>query len=610
MRSITLFFFFTLLGLLSCDQAHFPGSKNAAGHGNLESEVQHFVEEYTRALMDLYAVSAEAEWASNTLIIEGDQTINRITNIANEALSRHTGSVSVIEKTRAYLKQRDELPPLMVKQLETILYAAANNPQTVPDLVKERISAETAQNTALFGFTFMLGDTKVTPNQIDDYLKNSNDLKERLAAWETSKEVGKVLKDGLANLVSLRNKTVQALDYSNYFEYQVSDYSMTTAEMMEMMDQFVRELRPLYRELHTWARYELAQRYGSAEVPDLIPAHWLPNRWGQDWSNLVEVEGIDLDGVLKEKGSEWLVKQAERFYISLGFAPLPKNFYEKSSLYPAPENAIYMKNTHASAWHMDLQNDVRSLMSVEPNAEWYETTHHELGHIYYYISYTNPDVPPLLRGGANRGFHEAVGSLLGLASMQKPFLQGLGLVGADVQTDDTRVLLKEALNSVVFIPFSAGTMSHFEHDLYATDLSKDQYNERWWGIVSKFQGIAPPSPRGEEYCDAATKTHINNDAAQYYDYAISYIILHQLHAHIAAKFLNQDPRHTNYFDSKETGQFLENILKLGSTRDWREVMRQNLGEEISAKPMLDYFEPLVDWLKQENEGRTYTLPEL
>ena len=68
-------------------------------------------------------------------------------------------------------------------------------------------------------------------------------------------------------------------------------------------------------------------------------------------------------------------------------------------------------------WLMDLDTDVRSLMSVIPNAEWYETTHHELGHIYYYMEYTNPDVPPILRSGANRAFHEGIGSLMGLAAM-------------------------------------------------------------------------------------------------------------------------------------------------------------------------------------------------
>lgn len=572
-------------------------------------EVQRFIDTYTSKYLDLYKVSSEAEWASNTMIIDGVDTIDNVAKLANEAMSKHTGSVEVITKVQEYLKNREGLTPLQVRQLETMLYAAANNPQTEPDLVKERIAAENKQNSQLFGFTFKVDGKEVTPNEIDKILEGSANEAERLKAWTASKEVGKVLKDGLADLVSLRNQTVTPLGYKDYFAYQVADYGMTTEQMMALNEQFVREIWPLYRELHTWARYTLAAKYEAKEVPDQIPAHWLPDRWAQDWSGLVSVEGLDLDGALKAKGPEWLVKQAERFYVSLGFEPLPETFYTKSSLYPVPKDAGYKKNTHASAWHMDLDKDVRSLMSVEADTRWYETTHHELGHIYYYMSYSNPAVPPLLRGGANRAFHEGVGSLLGMASMQKPFLEGVGLVPKGSKTDDRQALLKEALAQVVFLPFSAGTMTHFERDLYATKLSKDEYNKRWWEYATKFQGIAPPSPRGEEYCDAATKTHINNDAAQYYDYALSYIILHQLHAHIAKNILKQDPRATNYFGNKEVGRFLDDILKQGATKDWRLVMKESLKQEISAKPMLDYYQPLMPWLKEQNKGRQYTLPE-
>ena len=41
---------------------------------------------------------------------------------------------------------------------------------------------------------------------------------------------------------------------------------------------------------------------------------------------------------------------------------LPASFYEKSSLYPLPKDATYKKNNHASAWHMDLNQDLRSLI--------------------------------------------------------------------------------------------------------------------------------------------------------------------------------------------------------------------------------------------------------
>ena len=571
-------------------------------------EVQDFIDRYTATYVDLYKVASEAEWASNTVILDGVSTIDDVTKVANEALSRHTGSVEVINKVKEYLSKPEGLSDLQIKELKTILYAAANNPQTAPELVKERIAAENKQNSELFGFTFKVDGKEVTPNEIDDELEKSTDVSERLAVWNASKEVGTKLKDGLANLVKLRNETVQGLGYHDYFSYQVADYGMTTPEMMALNRQFVRELWPLYRELHTWARYELAKKYGVSEVPDMIPAHWLPNRWAQDWSPMVKVEGLDLDAVLKSKSPEWLVKQAESFYVSLGFPKLPESFYAKSSLYPVKKDAGYKKNTHASAWHMDLDKDVRSLMSVEPNSNWYETTHHELGHIYYYLSYSNPNVPPLLRAGANRAFHEGIGSLLGMASMQKPFLVGIDLIDKSAKTNDQQQLLKEALAQVVFIPFSAGTMTNFEHDLYADNLPENEYNQRWWKYVKEFQGVVPPTERGEEYCDAATKTHINNDAAQYYDYALSYIILHQLHAHIANKILHQDPHATNYYGNKEVGAFLAGILKQGAVGDWREIMKKELGEEISAKPMLEYYKPLMAYLKEQNKGRKYTLP--
>ncbi|MBX7222304.1 MAG: M2 family metallopeptidase [Blastocatellia bacterium] len=573
------------------------------------SDAQKFIDEYTAEWLKLYYAYQVADWKSNTHIVEGDASNAKATNAALEKYSAFCGSKANIERAQALLKQKDHLNALQILQLERILYMAGDSPEIAKDVVAARIAAQTAQTEKLYGFEFKIDGKPATPNQIDDILKSSKDLNERRKAWEASKEVGKTLKDGLANLQDLRNRSVRPLGYPSFFSYQVSEYGMTSAEMMRFMDRINRELRPLYRELHTYMRYELAKKYG-VPVPDQLPAEWLPNRWGQDWSALVPVEGMDVDAALKDKSPEWIVKQAEQFYISLGWPALPPSFWEKSSLYPVPAGAPYKKNTHASAWHLDYQNDIRSLMSVEPNAEWYETTHHELGHIYYYVSYSNPNVPPLLRNGANRGYHEAIGSMIGLASMQKPFLEGRGLAPKDAKVDETQALLKEALNYVVFIPFSAGVMSRFEYELYEKNLPKDQYNRRWWELVKQYQGIVPPGNRGAEYCDAATKTHINDDAAQYYDYALSVVLLLQLHDHIARNILKQDPHATNYYGNKQVGDFLRKIMTPGSSRDWRLVLKEATGEELSAKAMLRYFNPLMAYLKKVNRGRKHTLPNL
>lgn len=583
------------------------GAARGATPGPAQAEAQAFIDSYTQKFLELYYAASQAEWRSNTYIVEGDETNAKATEAAQAAMAAFTGSAEVIAKTRGFLAKKAELTDLQVRQLDKILYAAANNPATAADLVKQRIAAETAQVEKLFGYDFKIDGKSVSANDIDDALDTSTDLAARRKAWEASKEVGKELKDGLANLVRLRNGTVQSLGYGNYFEYQVSDYGMSTDEMVRLNERFITDIWPLYRELHTWARYELAKKY-AAPVPDLLPSHWIPNRWAQDWSSLVTVEGLDLDPVVGKHTPEWVVQQAEAFYVSLGFPSLPASFWEKSSLYPAPEGAKWKKNNHASAWHLDLDRDLRSLMSVQPNARWWNTTHHELGHIYYYISYTRPEVPPLLREGANRGFHEAIGTMLGIASQQKNFLIAKGMIPADTKTDEVRALLKEALESIVFLPFAAGTMTHFERDLYA-GLPKDQYNARWWQYVKSIQGVAPPAERGEEYCDAASKTHINDDAAQYYDYAISGVLLHQIHRHIADKILKEDPHNTNYWGRKDVGAFLAGILKLGATRDWRQVMKEQLGEELGAQAMLAYFDPLMTYLKEQNKGRTYTLPE-
>ncbi|MDQ3373741.1 MAG: M2 family metallopeptidase [Acidobacteriota bacterium] len=586
-----------------------PPATLAISKDDVRIEAQKFIDEYSMVWTKLRYESSEAEWKSNTMIVEGDDTNSKATVAANEKLVAFTGSKKNIDGATKFLKLEKNLTPIQVKQLKAILYIAAANPEIAKALVKERITAETAQTEKLFGFDFKIDGKSVTTNQIDKILKESNDLTERRKAWDASKQVGIGLKDGLANLQRLRNGTVKPLGYKSYYSYQVSDYGMTAEEMQGLMNKINRELRPLYRELHTWARYELAKKYNQP-VPDQLPADWITNRWGQDWSEMVTVEGMDVNAALKNKSPEWIVKEGENFYVSLGFPRLPQSFWDKSSLYPLPADAKYKKNNHASAWHLDSENDVRSLMSVEPNAEWFETSNHELGHIYYYISYTNKDVPVLLREGANRAYHEAIGSMMGLAALQKPFLEARGLVSKDAKVDQTQLLLREALSNVVFIPFSAGTMPGFEYDLYEKNLPKDQYNKRWWELVKQYQGIVPPSDRSEQFCDACTKTHINDDAAQYYDYALSYVLLFQMHDHIATKILKQDPRATNYYGNKEVGNFLKKIMSPGASRDWRIVLKETTGEDLSAKAMLRYFEPLTEYLKKQNAGRKYTLPEL
>ncbi len=569
-----------------------------------------YLQSYNAEYKKLNTEASEAAWVLNTKIQEGDTLTQKLYEEASQKLADFTGSLANIDSSKKYLAMGDKLAPIQKKQMEYVLFLAGAAPASAAETVKQLIKENAEQTKVLYGFDFKIDGKSVTKNDISNLLTTSSSLNQRLKAWNASKEVGKPLKPGLERLRDLRNKSVQALGFPDYFAYQVSEYGMTTQEMLDMNDNFIKEIWPLYRELHTWARHELAKKYNQ-KVPDFIPAHWLPNQWAQNWEAIVDAKskGIDLTDTLNKKTPEWIVKKGEEFYVSLGFDPLPSSFYEKSSLYPLPPNAPYKKNNHASAWHIDLDQDVRSLMSVETNTQWWETSLHELGHIYYFKSYSTPEVPVVLRGGANRAYHEAIGSQIGLASLQKPLLQSLKLVPENITSDDTLELLTDALQHIIVLPWASGTMTRFEEALYSKNLAPADFNKKWWELVKKYQGVVPPTNRGEEFCDACTKTHIIDDPAQYYDYAMAEILLFQFHDHIAKNILKQDVHETNYWGNKEIGNFLRTLMAPGASVDWRTHLKQNLGSEVSAKAILDYFSPLMTWLRKQNEGRSHMLPE-
>jgi len=315
------------------------------------------------------------------------------------------------------------------------------------------------------------------------------------------------------------------------------------------------------------------------------------------------VGSIDLDPLVKDKSPEWIVQRAVEYGESIGLPKVPASFWTKSDLYALPADAMRKKNSHASAWDINLEGDVRSLENVESNFQWFMTAHHELGHVFYFLSYDRPGVPFVLREGASPAMHEAMAETLATPTAQMPYLRHLGLLKPDQSFDQTQWLLNDALDKVVFIPWAAGVMAAWERDFYEGNLPTDQLNQHWWKYVAKYQGIAPPEPRGEEFCDPATKTHINDDPAEYYKYAIAFAIKYQLHMYIAKHILHQDPRNCDVAGNKEVGAFLYNIMKQGATKDWRTVIREATGEEFSGRAMLEYFEPLMKYLQEQNKGR-------
>ncbi|MEZ4386803.1 MAG: M2 family metallopeptidase [Candidatus Krumholzibacteriia bacterium] len=566
-------------------------------------EVTTFLDDYNANYRALWTTAEVARWQSNVDISE-DNT--RAAVKTAQALADYVGSRKIIDQLQR-LRQARDLSEIQERQLDRAWQEAARYPGTSPATVRKLITAEAVQGATLHGHVYRLtlpgqAPREVTTGELDRLLRETIDPKQRLTIWNCSQTVGPPLKDGLAELQSLRNAVARTMGYSSYFSLQAADYDMSGDEIIMLMDDLVEGIRPLYEQLHCWVRHELAARYGVTEAPRLLPAHWLPDRYGSEWPGVVS--GVDLDGMLRNVSPQWIIEQGERFYMSLGFSPLPLTFWGRSDLYELPVDANRRKSTVPSAWHIDLDQDVRALMSVRNDMRWFREVHRQLGHVYYDLSYARPEVPPILRRGANRALHAAVGDLAELASSQMAYLLEIELIDAVEAPDQVRWLLNQALTgAVVSIPFVCGTVTHWEHDLYEGELPRHQYNARWWEYAERFQGVAPPGPRGEELCDPATVPDLTENPGRAYDQALAVVIMHQLHRYICREILDQDVHEADYYGNTQVGIYLESILAAGAMRDWSRLLYEATGEPLSASAMLDYYEPLLSWLREQNQGR-------
>ena len=344
------------------------------------------------------------------------------------------------------------------------------------------------------------------------------------------------------------------MGYSSFFALQVADYGMTVQEMMALLDGTLAATAPLYDGLHCWARHTLAGPLQAAgPAPAARPLAGQP--LGPELAR--PGRGRRPGPLLASRTTPSAVlRRPRQFYVSLGFPRLPETFWRRSDLYPVPAGGPRKKNGHASAWHIDGERDVRSLMSVEPNQHWFGTAHHELGHIYYYLAYARPEVPYLLRTGANRAFHEAVGELARLASQQPPYLRRIWVLRAPARSPSRPAgCWPRPWTRSCSCAFAAGTMTHFERDLYEAGLPAGRVAGALVAIRRALPGHRPArAPRPAELCDACTKTHLNDDPAQYYDYALATLIKFQLHDHICRKILKQDVRACDYGGQQAGGR--------------------------------------------------------
>jgi peptidyl-dipeptidase A len=517
---------------------------------------------------------------------------------------------------RTFLKNADQIcNDTTVRLLRLfanfMLPPVANSPQTRSRINQLVNGMEEIYSTA--AITDSEGREYRLDPELTELMTKSRDYDRLVWAWQGWRNVtGRRIKDQYVELVEKMNEAARDNGYTDVgVAWQMTDFD--EADIEQIMGALYDQIKPLYQQIHAYVRRKLISTYPNSGIDPTgpIPAHLLGDMWAQTWSNIADIllpypDAADPDITAVLHGANYTVlhmfRTAEDFFTSIGLEPMTTDFWAKSVLVRPDDNRPM--TCHGSASDFFSQTDFRIKMCTQINADDFQTVHHEMGHIEYFMQYRR--LATLFRTGANSAFHEAVGDTIALSVMTPEHLSTIGLLNRQSSTrsheQEINFLMTMALSKVVFLPF-AYIVDKWRYEVFRNDVTRDRYNTEWWKLRQQYQGLKPPVARTDDDFDPGSKYHVPANVP-YSRYFLSFIGQFQFHSALCKIKGHTGPLHTcDIYRSRKAGRKLKSVLSLGASKPWQDAMFLMTGQtEFKADAILEYFQPLADWLAVENTG--------
>ena len=568
-------------------------------------EAREFLAEANEVVHRLGNEAQQASWVYSTYITPDTEALNaRADQAYISAVARLAKRATQFDVLNAPPEERRQLTLLKIA-LEKV---APSNAAEAAELTRLGTSLEATYGRGKWCRNPDEPATCLDIEQITELMATSRDEARLREAWEGWHRIAVPMRHDYQRFVHLSNTGANELGFEDTGALWRRKYDMPADEFAKEVDRLWAQVQPLYVSLHAYVRMKLREKYGDA-VPAAgpIPAHLLGNIWAQSWGNVFDLvwpgasgPGYSLNSILKSRQTSpvEMVRIGERFYSSLGFTPLPATFWQRS-LFVKPRDREVV--CHASAWDIDSADDLRIKMCIDPTDEDFQTIHHELGHNYYQRAYKGQ--LPLFRDSANQAFHEAIGDTIAL-SVTPEYLVTIGLLDrAPDASRDLGLLMSRALDKVAFLPFGL-LIDQWRWKVFAGDVPVTEYNKAWWDLRLKYQGVAPSSPRSEQFFDPGAKYHVPGTYS-YTRYFLAHILQFQFHRELSKVAGCKLPLHRcSIYGSKEAGAKLQAMLEMGQSRPWQDALEALTGSrEMDATAIVDYFAPLKKWLDAQLAGK-------
>ncbi|QIL89509.1 peptidase M2 family protein [Microbulbifer sp. SH-1] len=582
-------------------------AENAADSLDAE-DAKAFLQSAQERLEKMAEEVSHASWLASTYINVDSQytealAVERYTSLAVE-LAQEAAKFDDVEldpETRRMLT--------MLKQ--GLVFPAPNDPKLTAELAQIGSKMQGMYGAGKYCPEASNGEEGkcYTLTEMGQLMANSRDPKLLKDLWVGWRKVAPPMKPLYERQVEIGNAGARELGYDNLSVMWRSKYDMEPDAFAADMDAQWNKVKPLYEALHCHVRAKLNERYGDEVVPPngKIPAHLLGNMWAQEWGNIYDIvkdddmeAPYDLTQLVVDSGmsEQDMVKVGEKFFTSLGFKPLPETFWERSQFVQPRDRDVVC---HASAWNLDGKDDLRIKMCINKTGEDLITVHHELGHNFYQRIYNQQ--PFLYKEGANDGFHEAVGDTIALSITPK-YLKEIGLMDEIPGEDkDIGYLMQQALDKIAFLPFGL-LVDKWRWQVFNGEVKPGDYNKAWWKLREDYQGIQAPVARSEANFDPGAKYHIPGNTP-YARYFLARIQQFQFHRALCEAAGETGPLHRcSIFKNEAAGKKLRDMLAMGASKPWPDAMEALTGQrELDASAIVDYFQPLMVYLQEQNEGR-------
>jgi peptidyl-dipeptidase A len=625
---------FLVIGLAACGKPAAPPAPTAA-------DADAFVASINEELRQKLPLINAASWLQSTYITDDSQLLAAKYN--EEFLGLRAKWLQEAKKFQGVEGMKPETARALML-LKNTNAPPPSDPAKQAELAKILSDMEANYGSGKWCHSDKAGNEHCDTLQEIEKVVNNADLRtppaEIAAAWAGWHATARPIRDDFSRMAALINEGAREMGVADAGEVWRGGYDMPPADFDKEVERLWSQVKPLYEQLHCHVRARLNKKYGDELVPKdgKIPAHLLGNMWAQQWSNLYPLmqpfadtagSNLDVTGTLKgQRDAEYkkrlaafrgkpaprdlaeleheadtaqavaMTKIAEDFYVSLGMPKLPESFWKKSLIVQPRDRDVVC---HASAWDMDMKGDVRLKQCIEPDEEHLSTVHHELGHLYYDLAY-NP-LPPIFQDAAHDGFHEAIGDTITL-SLTPGHLHKIGLVPPQ-KTDPRTTInsqMKWALDKIAFLPW-AKLVDQWRWQVFAGKVKPENYNAAWWQLREQYQGVSPPLARSEDDFDPGAKYHVAGNVS-YTRYFLAFVLQFQFYKALCDASGYTGPLHEcDFYGNAEAGKRYLEMLKLGASRPWPDALEKLTGtRQMDASALIEYFTPLMGYLKEQNEG--------